>query len=416
MKLRVRYKRNKHQIEFDEDLNSKFLHLSSGYGGGKSYALCMKMLKLSQLNAPYSGGLLAPSYKEIKRDIIPIFEDIFEKNNLTPFVRLHKTDFYYSLPWTAGKLYLFTAETKLRGPNLSYMGINEATLISAERYREAIGRVRVRGSKFPQIASVGTPEGVSNFMYDLFVENPMPGSRVIYGDTRDNAMNLDPGYITSLEHSYDKVSLDAYLKGLWINMNGNQFYYSYDPKTNDDKSIKQIKYQTIHCFLDFNVEHMTATVWHQKEGNLLGFDEVVLENNADTKKMTEALKARGYTPDITIIYPDPAGAARSTQGAPDHKILQDCGFQVVKKNAAPRMRERQLNVNNLLDKGVIKFNPDTMPKLKKDLQAVEQDPITMGKVKTNPKLTHASDGLDYGCDILYPFSGKKPTASVVKFR
>jgi hypothetical protein len=415
MKLAINYKRNPHQKEFDEDLHTKFLHLSSGFAGGKSFALCMKMLRLSQLNAPYSGGLMAPSFKDIKRDIIPIFEDIFTKNNLHPFVRLHKTDFFYEFRWSPGKLYLFSAENQLRGPNLAYFGINEATLISDVRYREAIGRVRVKGARYPQIASVGTPEGVANYMYEMFVESPIPNSRIIYGSTRDNIENLDPGYVSALENSYDKRSLDAYLKGLWVNMNGHQFYYAYSDK-NHDKTITELPTAIVHCAMDFNVEYMTATLWHLMGDKLYGFEEIVLEDNADTQKMANALKARGYTPDRTIIYPDPAGAARSTKGQPDHVILRNAGFEVRARSAQPRFRQRQLNVNNLLDKGIVLFNPDKMPTLKKDFEGVEQDPVTLEKSKKNPKLTHASDGFDYMCDILFEFSGKKPTTKIMRVR
>lgn len=421
MKLRVRYKRNAHQAEFDEDLTSTFLHLSTGYGGGKSYALVMKALKLSMLNAPYSGGLMAPTYSELKRDIIPIFDDIFEANNLTRYVKYHGTEHWYQFPWTKGKLYLFSGDVKLRGPNLGYFLINESTLIKAERYKEAIGRVRVKGAPYPQIASVGTPEGVGNYVYEMFVDKPMPGSKIIYGDTRNNIENLNPGYITALENSYDKLTLDAYLRGLWVNMNGNQFYYAYRPEVNEDKSIVRIPGEEVHCFLDFNVQYMTATLWHRLRTpygveRLLGFDEIMIENNADTYRMITALQQRGYTASNTTIYPDPAGKARKTSGKADHQILREAGYQVSARSAAPRMRERQLNVNNLLDKAQIVFNPNTMPTLRRDLQAVEQDTASLEKVKSNPKLTHASDGLDYGCDILFPFSGKREKSGIIKIR
>lgn len=414
MRLQVKYKKNKHQKEFDDDITSKFLHLSSGFGGGKSYALAMKAIRLSALNKPWPGGLMAPTYRDLKRDIIPIFEDILEGNKIK--YHYHKTDNYYQFPWSNGRLYLFSGDQKLRGPNLAYFLFNEVTLLSAERYREGIGRVRIKGASYPQIASVGTPEGVQNFMYEMFVERPMPNSRIIYGDTRDNLENLDAGYISSMEYSFDKTMLDAYLKGLWINMTGNRFYYSYDPNRNDDNTIVEDRAKQVHCFLDFNVQHMTATLWHY-DGTLKGFGEIVLDNNADTAKMCEALKARGYTPDRTIIYPDPAGAARSTKGKPDHEILRINGFHQIRvKSSQPRFRQRQLNTNNLLEKGMVSFNPDTMRSLKKDLQAVEQDPVTLEKNKSNPKLTHASDGFDYGCDILFPFSGVKPESAIIKFR
>ena len=408
-------------MEFDEDLTSPFLHLSTGFGGGKSYALVMKALRLSMLNAPYSGGLMAPTYGELKRDIIPIFDDIFESNNLTRYVKYHGTDHYYTFPWTKGRLYLFTAENKLRGPNLGYFLINESTLIKHERYKEAVGRVRVKGAPYPQIASVGTPEGTGNYMYEAFVEKPMPGSRIIYGDTRANADNLSPTYIASLESSYDKIMLDAYLRGLWVNMNGNQFYYAHSER-NQDRTLARLPHELTRVALDFNVEHMTATCWHFDEprgsfpGRLTGFDEIVIDNNADTERMIAALRARDYMPENSIIYPDPAGKARKTNGAPDHTILRNAGYEVHTRLAAPRMRQRQLNTNNLLDKGIVRYNPDAMPTMKKDFEAVVQDPVTFEKLKTNPKLTHASDGFDYMTDILFPFSGKKEKSDIIKVR
>jgi len=414
MKLQIRYKQNKHQLEFHPDLTTKLLHMSSGFGGGKSYAAAMKAIQLSYLNSDTDGGFLSPTYGDFKKDMLPIFEDILDNNKIPN--NYHKTDHYFNFPWTKKKLWVTSAETKLRGPNWGFAVINELTLIPLVRYKEVLGRVRDMKSKIPQIASVGTPEGVGSEYYEFFIEKPPPMStRIIYGDTRDNAANLDPGYIPMLEASYDKVMLDAYLRGLWINMNGNQFYYAYSPK-NEDRSIVENRHEEVHCFMDFNVEFMTATLWHHSQGMLRGFDEIVLENNASTDRMCMALKERGYTPDRTTIYPDPAGKARKTDGHPDHVVLRNHNYELKVKTIAPRMRERQLNTNNLLDKTFVKFNPDTMPSLRRDLQAVEQDTVTLDKVKKNPKLTHASDGFDYGCDILFPFSGKRQPAQSVKFR
>jgi hypothetical protein len=132
--------------------------------------------------------------------------------------------------------------------------------------------------------------------------------------------------------------------------------------------------------------------------------------------MINEMMYRGYTPDNTIIYPDPAGQGRRTSGKSDHAILRQAGYEVKAKKAAPRMRDRQNCVNNLLNKKMLKFNPDAMPKLKKDLQAVEQDVSTMEKIKTNDQLTHASDGLDYLCDILFPLSGKRQKSDTIKYR
>ncbi len=132
--------------------------------------------------------------------------------------------------------------------------------------------------------------------------------------------------------------------------------------------------------------------------------------------MIQALAARGYTPSNSVIYPDPAGQARSTKGQPDIVILRQAGFHVEHKSRAPSFRTRQLNVNNLLDKGLIQFNPDLMPDVRKDFEGVEQDKVTLEKKKTNPNLTHFSDGVDYLCDILFPFTGDRKQISEVKIR
>lgn len=414
MILKIKYKTHPAQKDFHNDLHSRFLHLSGAYSSGKTYSLCMKALKLRWINRMYNGGLTAPSYAELKKDVLPTFEEIFEKNNIK--YKYHQTDKVFSFPWCKGKLFLFTAEKKIRGPNLSDMGINEATLISRERYLECIGRVRVKGAACPQIYSSGTPESFNNFMYELFVEKPMANSKIIYAKTMDNIENIDPAYINALKASYDKVTLEAYLNGQWVNMNKNQFYYSYSD-ANEDKSLEFDYKKIVSAALDFNVEHMTCTLWHylgEKEG-IRGFDEIYLENNASTEQMGKALEARGYLPQNTIIYPDPAGGSRSTKGAPDHEILRRMGYEVKSRLSAPRMRERQLNMNNKLEKGWIKYNPDKMPKLRRDLLSVEQDPITLDKVKKDAKLTHASDGLDYLVDLLSPFTRPQRVESV-KFR
>jgi hypothetical protein len=394
-------------------MHSRFIHLSGGYSSGKTYSLCMKALKFRWINRNYSGGLTAPSYSELKKDVLPTFEHIFEVNRI-PY-RYHQTDKVFTFPWCRGKLYLFTAENKIRGPNLSDMGINEATLISRERYLECIGRVRVKGAAHLQVYSSGTPEGTHNYLYELLVEKPMANSRTIYAKTMDNVENIDPQYIESLRASYDKVTLQAYLEGLWVNMNGNQFYYAHTP-ANQDKTLRRQPHEITLVALDFNVEFMTASCWHRFGDQIIGFDEIVIENNADTERMINALRARDYMPENTIIYPDPAGKNRRTSGAPDHVILKNAGYEVITRLAAPRMRQRQLNVNNLLDKKRIVYNPETMPTMKRDLEAVEQDPVTYEKIKKNPKLTHASDGLDYMTDILFPFSGKKEKSDIIKFR
>lgn len=406
---------NRHQWPFYNDLTSKRLHLSTGFGGGKTYIMIWKMIQLSKLNKLTHGGLMCPSIVEFKKDVLPLSEDIFDQFGI-PF-KFNKQQLYYEFPWTKKRCYVVSAEKKLRGPNWGYAVINEVTLCPLVRYKEVLGRVRDKASSVPQVASVGTPEGMASEYYDYMIENPRDNFRIIYGSSLDNAQNLTSGFIDDLKSDYDSVMQQAYIEGLWVNMTGNRFYYAYDAKKNEYETIQLPKYPTYHVALDFNVDPMAASVWVKHNGKMYGIDEIALRGeDGNTKKMAAALIARGYSPDCTIIYPDPSGRARSTKGDPDIKQLEDCGFYEIKaKKRAPLFRERQLNMNNLFEKGMIKVNNKTQPMTRKDFMAVEQDKVRLEKIKSNKDLTHFSDGVDYMCDILYPFRGH-PTKSRVARR
>lgn len=398
------------QYDFYYDDITRFLHLSGGYGSGKSTALVHKLIKLSMINAPFDGGLVVPTFADFKNDVLPIMENIFYENDIT--FKYHGTDHKFQFPWSKGYLRVFSADKKLRGPNLAYVGINELCLIPVERYLEAIGRVRIREAPFPQVVSSSTPEGIGSPYYTKFVENPMKNSKILYMNTMENSHNLDPNYIQSLFDTYPKQLIDAYLHGLWVSLSGNRFYYSYTPEKND-RSHEPNPNMLFHIGIDFNVAFLCASVWQDYGNKLVCVDEVVLKDGDGfkTENLVTALKIRGYNGNNSICYPDPASRARSTRGDPDAETLKRAGYEVRMRNVAPRFRERQINVNNLMEKGLIEINPKRCQHLKKDLISVESDPVTMEKNKKNPQLTHMSDGMDYLVDILRPFNAHK---SVIK--
>lgn len=433
--MKIKYTRVPHQAAFHDDITSKYLHLSTGFGGGKSYSLVMKAFQLTRLNRDIPGGCVVPTLSDFKKDLLPLFEEICDENRIR--YRYHGSGYWFKFPWSKGRLYVTTAEKKIRGPNWGFALLNEVTLIEHARYKETIGRVRIRRAPVPQIASSGTPEGTGHWLYETLVETPLPRSRIIYGDTRANAANLGDDYIQALEESFDPIMLDAYLRGLFVNMKGGRFYYAYDPAKNDNPAIERIEGLEVHVSLDYNVQPMVATLWHvvdvrngsgvplldrfgQPILKALAFDQIVISDGADIHHMSHALEEYGLDPNSTIIYPDPAGRARNTavEGAKSNNtILSELGWYRIKaKTSAPRFRARQLRMNNLLAQALIQLNPTKCKALKKDFEAVEQDKATMEKLKENPKLTHASDGADYFAEFIFPLSGKKPDNNSIRIR
>lgn len=416
MRIKIHYNQNPHQKKFQDDCSSFLLHLSSGFGGGKTYALIMKLVLLSKLNLHTHGGLVCPDFQEFKKDVLPEMEQILQRNGIR--YRYHGSDHYFEFPWTKMRLYVVSAEKPIRGPNWGYAGINEVTLIPLVRYKEVIGRVRDKRARNPQIVSVGTPEGFMSEYYEYFIEKPPVGLNIIYGSTDDNSHNLHESYIPNLEAAYDTKMIETFRHGLWVNMATNRFYYSHDPKKCEDLGLVPGLFTKFHCSMDFNVDPFCATLWGYDGFAIYGVDQIHLEGGQGykTENMVQALDKKGYKPANTIIYPDPAGKARSTKGESDVHILRAANYEVRVKSVAPNFRRRQLNVNNLLDKLRIKYNPNACAGIRKDFIGVEQDPITLEKMKANPKLTHFSDGLDYMTDILFPFSGDAKATTVGKLR
>lgn len=403
------------QYDFYHDDETRFLHLSGGYGSGKTTVLAHKLLKLSMLNAPYDGGLVVPTFADFKNDFLPVMEGILESNGID--FDFHGTDHKFKFPWSKGYLRVFSADKKIRGMNVAYMGVNELCLISKERYLEAIGRVRIKQSKHPQIVSSSTPEGYASPYYNIFVENPWKNSKILYMNTMENAHNLDSNYIQSLKDTYPKQLIDAYLHGLWVSLSGNRFYYAYSPE-NNDKVTEPNWDEQFYCAMDQNVDPFCASIWQRNGAKYIGIEEIKLSGGDGFRieNMTAALKARGYNGKNTIICPDPTAKNRSVNGAPVREILELAGFKVIMRNIAPRFRERSMNMNRHLERGLIEINPKTMPGLKKDLISVEMDQATFEKSKKNKDLTHFSDGLDYLIDVYSPFSGHKETVKMMTIR
>ena len=214
-----------------------------------------------------------------------------------------------------------------------------------------------------------------------------------------------------------KALADAYIRGMWVNITGNRFYFEYDPKNNDrdNKIDEDLPFQIA---MDFNVDPFCASVWQIHGDKFVGIDEIELSGGEGykTENMIRALHERGYNKRNSIICPDPAGKNRNTSGKSDVEILQQAGYEVKVRAAAPRFRERQINMNNLFEKRRIIPHATKQPKVRKDFMAVEIDPITLEKVKKNPKLTHFSDGVDYLVDIYAPFNNHRTNNTVSRIR
>lgn len=413
-KVAIRYNQNAPQKEFHKDISTPFLMFNGGLGSGKTYGLCMKLLKLSALNKDIAGGCLSPSFPMYKKDILPTFEEILDKAGLMDYTKIHKTDHYLIPPWSKAPIYFFTAEKAIKGPNLGFGGINEHSSIQIERIQQFIQRIRVRAAPVRQLCFAGTPEDEWAWLDDFVDTHTATGKlRIINGKTTDNQYNA-PEYIEHLRETLDPLAFRLFAEGEMLKLTGNHFYYSYSKK-NHSEVVFNREYP-FYVNIDFNVGNMHASICQQYNNNKgdklsIFVDEIVLKHSgADTYAMIDAIKARFYgILDNMLITCDASGRNRKTTGVSDIVALRNAfGDDAVRYRSSgnPRMRKKQLLINGILANGLVLVNPKKCPTLNKDLNKVlQKEDFT--KDDKNKDLTHSSDGFDYYCDFEYKINDRQ---------
>lgn len=393
---RIQYSQLSHQKKFQQSTKPK-VFMTGGYGSGKSYALVMKMLQLCNVNKGLPGGLLCPTLKMFKRDVLPLIRAICDENDI-PY-HFHKQDFCLTFPDTKSTIYIFHAEDdgqSIRGPNLAFFLINEVTLISKNAFDAALARVRLKNATLPQIACSGTPEGF-NWDYDYFVANQREDTDLIFASTRENRFNSE-GYVRMLEESYDDLLVQQFVDGKYVNIVGKQAVRNFDRRKHV-YPIERIEFAPIWVTLDFNVDPMSAVLWNPLPKTqkvwLQAFDEIKI-SGSNTYEICAAIKQKIGTDNVELvtIYPDPAGRATSTKTrfpVSDLQILKNEGFPDLKYKSRINVRDCLNALNNLFHKDRIGIDP----KCKEFISDLEQCKIKDALFeidKTNPKRSHWLDG------------------------
>lgn len=397
-----------YQARFHHSRAYKVL-LSAGYGAGKTYSLCMKLFHLMSENQGLAGGIVAPTLKMFKRDVLPTIKEICAENGIS--YTYNKTDNFFEFHHTGSTVYIFHGEDdgeSIRGPNLAFMLINEVTLITKPTYDAAIARVRIKKAPLRQIAMSGTPEGF-NWVYDHFILNPREDTEVIYGDMRQN-IHIADTYAQELIGSYDKLMVEQFVEGKFVNLTGNRAVYAFDRRKDCDDTLKKEKYRPIWVNMDFNINPMAATLWHPMPritGGpwLLGFDEICLTGRSNTYEMARALRGKLDPEDEVVIFPDPAGASGSTKsdiGVSDIQILQDAGFKDIRYKSKISVKDCLNAANNLFDKRRVKINSKTCPQTVADFEQCVLKNGTWEIDKSNSKRTHWLDGFKDMADYEFP--------------
>ncbi len=412
MTFNIDYKMLPYQAQFDR--STKFYDcLFGGYGSGKTYSLVMKLLKLAAINKGLPGGVLVPTLKMFRRDVLPTLRQILGGAKI-PF-KYVGSEGVIVIPALQAHIWVFHDQDEgesTRGPNLAYGAINEVTLVSRPGFDAFLARIRLKNAPMRQIAMSGTPEGF-NWTYDMFVAEPREDSDVFYGDMRLNT-HVAEEYAKMLEGSYDDILVQQYVGGKFINTTAGAALYKFDRKLDVVDGIKFNPKLPVWVSLDFNVSPFAATLWNyyppdkrNRDGvKLKAFDEICIKGG-DTWELMRVLKEKTPKAEQIVIFPDPAGNARKTSAAEnitDIEILET-EFTDLRYNTAVTVRECLLAANAFVGKRQIQIDRKKCKETIKDFEQCILKPGTNNlEKKKYPNRTHWLDGFKNMIEHEYPIT------------
>lgn len=192
-----------------------YVLFNGGRGSGKTTAGAIQSVLESCRYQPGSSGMIvAPSY--------PMLEDASMKEffNWLPRHFIREFNKQRRIVWlTNGSEIAFRSADNpdsLRGPNRSWVWFDEArNLKTREAFDIAAGQMR-QTRKFWLTT---TPSGIFHWLYELFVEKPLPSSAMITVKSAENPHN-SPDYATNLRAQYTGLFAAQELDAAWVSFEG----------------------------------------------------------------------------------------------------------------------------------------------------------------------------------------------------
>jgi len=406
------------QRAFVADTASSAALLSGGFGAGKTYTLCRKLIVLAAENPGHHVGVVGPTWRQMKRDILRFLPAMLD--HLGAKWRYWRQDQEIHVPDWGWYFDLCSAEDPrtLVGVNWAAAVVNEPGNMSEDAWRNIYSRVREKSARLLQIALAGTPEGYGwSWLYKAFAGEPRAGHRVTYISTEENPGHR-PEHVEMMRRSLSPALALAYIEGRFVNVTEGRAYYEFvetDHVRGDVVASPDLRFAVA---LDFNVNPFAAVLLQQDGDETRAIDEITL-HHGNTRAMARAIKAAiaPQHPGDTVIYPDPSGRARKTSSGledipeSDLSILADEGFTDIRLPQSRSIKDRINAFNSRLRNafGDVRFlmSPRCMD-LIADCNSVCWTADGKDLDKRDPMRTHWSDGVGYYFATEFPTSITRP--------
>lgn len=186
-----------------------------GVGSGKTFAGALRLLTMPPGTACM---VCAPTYPMLKDAALATFLEVAS----SLVVDFNRADLNMTL--LDGKTIRWRStenEDRLRGPNLGAVWLDESAYMKPAARDIVLGRLRLAPG---WLWETTTPRG-KNHVYTAYVDDPIPGARMVRAKTRDNT-HLPERYIKQLEAKYTARFAAQELDGEFIDASGALWSWS----------------------------------------------------------------------------------------------------------------------------------------------------------------------------------------------
>ena len=373
--------------------------LCCGRRWGKTYFAIMWLLA-TELQPYERRWIVFPNYRQAKMVAWTILKRVFYGREC----KINESDLSVTLKNNARiELKGADKEDSIRGVSLNRVVLDEYAFMKGNVWGEIIQPMLSETGG--EALFVGTPTGIQNHFYDLFVKGQ--GTESDYQSWQFTT--LDGGFIPQEEIESAKKNLDKktfrqeYLASFEsaasrcaYNFNREIHMKTMDPSTR------------IFWGIDFGVaSYLTAILMCEyTDGSVFVFDEIGLQNS-NTFELARQMKR--IAPGIPC-YPDPAGKTRTSNSVKsDHSILREAGFTVISRKGNPTQKDRLNALNRMLEDATGKHTLFIHPKCKNTIRDLELTTMENGSILKTETLSHHLDGLMYPIEYRYGFKGKGST-------
>jgi predicted phage terminase large subunit-like protein len=173
--------------------------LAGGRGSGKSAVGALEALRMVQERPGKPGLIVGPTYGHLLRSTLPEWQRWAQ-----PYiVDTNKAERWYKLR-TGSKVWWVSLDDmdSVRGMSVNWLWGDELAVVR-DRMAWLVLLATLRVNPDPKGWITTTPRGQSHWLFEDFCQNGKPGLHWHgFASVYENAANLDPNYIASLEASY----------------------------------------------------------------------------------------------------------------------------------------------------------------------------------------------------------------------